>query len=183
MKRRSLATALLLGAGTLAGCLPAYRAAPPASQVAAHAAWREPVAGTAAIDAHWWRSFGDPVLASLVEAASRRNSEVLIAVARIDEARAQADAAGLGVAASTAQNYVALLALDAQLSITRETVASRAEALPLAQDQARVDYISHLQLTQAQSEYQAVLGSVPELDLAVRRQENAVRLLAGRPMK
>lgn len=247
MKRPSLTTALLLGAATLAGCLPAYRAAPPAAQVTTPAAWREPLAGTAAIDANWWRSFGDPVLAGLVEAALRRNSEVLIAIARIDEARAQAelaeaarlpalngalglqaarsleatgtsntriiqpalqanweldvfgrlrsqsraatlqyratqaeaDAAALGVAASTAQNYIALLALDAQLSITRETVASRAEALRLAQDQARVGYISQLQLTQAQSEYQAVLGSLPELELAVRRQENAVRLLAG----
>jgi multidrug efflux system outer membrane protein len=83
------------------------------------------------------------------------------------------------VAASTAQNYIALLALDAQLFITRETVASRAEALRLAEDQARVGYISQLQLTQAQSEYQSVLGAIPELELAVRRQENALRLLAG----
>ena len=49
----------------------------------------------------------------------------------------------------------------------------------LAQDQARVGYISQLQLTQAESEYQSVLGTIPELELAVRRQENAVRLLAG----
>jgi NodT family efflux transporter outer membrane factor (OMF) lipoprotein len=93
--------------------------------------------------------------------------------------QAERDAAALAVAAGTAQNYILLLALDDQLAITRETVASRAEALRLAQDQARVGYISQLQLTQAQSEYESVLGSIPELELAVRRQENAVRLLAG----
>jgi len=248
MRRRSFNAALaLLGAGALSGCLPAYRAIPDAARVAPPEAWREPVAGGAAVDPHWWRGFGDPVLASLVEAALARNTDVLIAIARVDEARAQAelaeaarlpalngalgvqagrsltatgvsisrsiqpalqaswepdlfgrirnqvraaglqyratqaerDAAALSVAATTVQNYVALLALDTQLTITRETVASRAEALRLAQDQARVGYISQLQLTQAQSEYQSVLGALPELELAVRRQENAVRLLAG----
>jgi multidrug efflux system outer membrane protein len=248
MRRRSVNSVLALaGAGLLTGCLPSYRAAPELAHVAAPDAWREAVPGTAAIDAQWWRGFGDPELAGLVEAALVRNSDVLIAVARVDEARAQAelaeaarlpalngalgvqtgrsleatgisnskviqptlqanweldlfgrirnqiraatlqyrasqaerDAAALAVAASTAQNYILLLALDAQLTITRETVASRAEALRLAQDQARVGYISQLQLTQAQSEYQSVLGAIPELELAVRRQENAVRLLAG----
>jgi multidrug efflux system outer membrane protein len=248
MRRRSATIVLALpAAGLLAGCLPTYRATPELARVTAPDAWREPVPGSAAIDAQWWRGFGDPVLAGLVEAALVRNSDVLIAVARVDEARAQAelaqaarlpalnaalgvqrgrsletaglgnttviqpalqanweldlfgrirnqiraadlqfratqaerDAAALAVAAGTAQNYIVLLALDAQLAITRETVASRAEALRLAQDQARVGYISQLQLTQAQSEYESVLGSIPELELAVRRQENAVRLLAG----
>jgi NodT family efflux transporter outer membrane factor (OMF) lipoprotein len=248
MRRRSVNAALAaLGAGTLAGCLPTYRAAPGSARVAVPAAWRESVAGSAAVDPGWWRGFGDPVLARLVEAALARNSDVLIAVARVDEARAQAelaeaarlpalngalgvqsgrsldvtgirnstaiqpalqaswevdlfgrirnqvraaglqyratqaerDAAALAVAAGTVQNYIALLALDAQLGITRETVASRSEALRLAQDQARVGYISQLQLTQAESEYQSVLGAIPELELAVRRQENALRLLAG----
>ena len=248
MRRRRFNAALLAGAAAaLSGCLPAVRKMPDAARVAAPEAWREPVAGTATVDPHWWRTFGDPVLGALVEAALARNSDVLIAVARVDEARAQAelaesarlpalnaalgiqaghsltatgistsrsiqpglqaswepdlfgrirnqvraaglqyqasqaerDAAALAVASGTVQNYVALLALDAQLYITRETVASRSEALRLAQDQARVGYISQLQLTQAESEYQSVLGAIPELELAVRRQENAVRLLAG----
>lgn len=252
-KRRAFSTALaVLGGAMLSGCLPAPRAAPELARVTPPQGWRDPAPAdatttTSAIDPHWWRGFGDPALAALVEAALARNSDVLIAIARVDEARAQAalaeaarlpalngtlgvqtgqaleatgvattrvlqpalqanwepdifgrirtqaraaglayrasaaerDAALLAVAAATAQNYVALLALDAQLFITRETVASRAEALRLASDQARVGYISQLQLTQAQSEYQSVLQAVPELELALRRQENAVRLLAG----
>ncbi|WP_313705818.1 efflux transporter outer membrane subunit [Massilia sp.] len=246
-RRRFLGLLGALGAGTLAGCMPAVKPAPALTRVTAPAGWREPQEATVAVDPQWWRSFGDPVLAGVVEAALARNSDVLLAVARVDQARAEAeaaeaarlpaldlavgvragrtlesiginhsravqpalqaswepdifgrirtqaeaarlqyratqaerDAAALGVAAGAAQNYVALLALDAQLRITRETVASRAEALRLASDQARVGYISQLQLTQAQSEYQSVVQSVPELALAVRRQENAVRLLAG----
>jgi NodT family efflux transporter outer membrane factor (OMF) lipoprotein len=109
----------------------------------------------------------------------RIRTQVRAATLAYRASAAERDAALLAVAAATAQNYIALLALDAQLFITRETVASRAEALRLASDQARVGYISQLQLTQAQSEYQSVLQAVPELELAVRRQENAVRLLAG----
>ncbi|QNB00041.1 efflux transporter outer membrane subunit [Massilia sp. Se16.2.3] len=249
MRSRRAFTGLLaaLGAASLSGCLPAWRAAPAGSQVTPPAAWREPAEGNASVEPRWWRAFGDPRLDELVAAALARNSDVLIAVARVDEARAQAelaeaarlpavngalgvqagralqatgisdsktiqpalqaswepdlfgrirnqvraatlqyrasqaerDAVLLAVASTTAQNYIALLALDAQLFITHETVASRAEALRLATDQARVGYISQLQLTQAQSEYQSVLQAIPELELAVRRQENAVRLLAG----
>lgn len=248
MKRRTFNTALaIVGVGMLAGCAPAWRPAPPLASVAPPEGWREPIDGSGNVDPQWWIAFGDPQLNRLVGAALVRNSDVLIAVARVDEARAQAelaeaarlpalngaiglqagralqatgistarsvqpslqanwepdlfgrirtqirasalqfratqaerDAAALTVAATTAQNYIALLAIDAQLRITRETVASRAEALRLASDQARVGYISQLQLTQAQSEYEAVQQSIPELELAMRRQENAVRLLAG----
>lgn len=248
MKRRTFNTALaIVGVGMLAGCAPVWRPAPPLASVVPPEGWREPNDGSGSVDPQWWIAFGDPELNRLVGAALVRNSDVLIAVARVDEARAQAelaeaarlpalngaiglqagralqatgistarsvqpslqanwepdlfgrirtqiraaalqfratqaerDAAALTVAATTAQNYIALLAIDAQLRITRETVASRAEALRLASDQARVGYISQLQLTQAQSEYEAVLQSIPELELAMRRQENAVRLLAG----
>ena len=54
--------------------------------------------------------------------------------------QAERDGVALSVAASTAQAYVGLLALDAQLQITRATAASRAQALRLASDQARVGY-------------------------------------------
>lgn len=246
-RRRFMGLLGALGASALAGCMPAVKPAPALTRVTPPAGWREPQEATVTVDAQWWRSFGDPVLARVVEAALARNSDVLLAVARVEQARAEAeaaeaarlpaldlavgvragrtlesiginhsralqpslqaswepdifgrirtqaeaatlqyratqaerDAAALGVASGAAQNYVALLALDAQLRITRDTVASRAEALRLASDQARVGYISQLQLTQAQSEYQSVVQSVPELELAVRRQENAVRLLAG----
>lgn len=93
--------------------------------------------------------------------------------------QAERDGVALGVAAATAQSYVGLLALDAQLELTRATARSRAEALRLASDQVRVGYISQLQLTQAQSEHEAVLQAIPELELAIRRQENALRLLTG----
>jgi multidrug efflux system outer membrane protein len=240
------APALVLLALAVAACAPAHRPVPAAARVETPAAWRDAVAGTA-VNPHWWRTFGDPALDALVASALARNADVLLAQARVEEARAlmqaaeaarfptlnaglgvqaghtlgatgvtttrsaqpelqaswepdlwgrirtqaqaaalqyragqaESDAAALAVAAQTAQAYLALLALDEQLRITQATAVSRTEALRLASDQARVGYISQLQLTQAQAEYETVAQSVPQLELAVRRQENALRVLAG----
>lgn len=243
---RRLALAALAVAA-LAACAPVQRQAPALAQVAVPEGWRDGAAGAQPVEAYWWRAFGDATLDALVDAALARNSDVLLAAARVDEARAllqsaqaarlpaldavigvqagrapgaagvattrvvqpelqarweldlwgrlrqqerasalqyratEAERAGvaLGVTAATVQSYVGLLALDAQLAITRATAESRAEALRLAADQAQLGYTSQLQLTQAQAEHAAVLAAVPELELALRRQENGLRILIG----
>jgi len=243
---RALLTASALAAA-LCACAPAHRPAPVLTQVSMPEAWRDGSSGNVALDAQWWRGFGDPALDQLVQTALAHNSNVLAAASRVEQARAlvevaesaslpavngslgaqvarapglrgmattralqpelqasweldlwgrlreQSRAAGLqyrasqaerdgvalAVAASTVQAYITLLALDAQLRITQGTAASRAEALRLAADQARVGYTSQLQLTQAQAENEAVLQAIPELELGIRRQENALRVLTG----
>lgn len=91
------------------------------------------------------------------------------------------DAVALAVASTTASGYIALLGLDARLATTRETLAARADALHLAQRRADAGYTSRLELSQAQSEYQAALQLVPAAQLAVSRQENALSILVGDP--
>jgi multidrug efflux system outer membrane protein len=237
----------LSSALSLAACMPAERPAPAASAITAPADWLDGGANTGIVDARWWQAFNDPNLTGLVEAALARNTDVLAATARIQEAeanirlarstllptlnassglgrsrslgatgaatsttiqpsldaswqvdlfgrlskltdaarlqyrasQADRDAVALSIAAQVAQAYVGLLALDAQLTVSRETVTSRVEALRLAQDQARVGYISQYELTQAQSEYEAVEQAIPQLLLAIRAQENAIRTLTG----
>lgn len=93
--------------------------------------------------------------------------------------QADRDATALAVSAQVAQAYIGLLALDAQLLVSQQTVTSRAEALRLAADQARVGYTSHFELTQAESEYEAVQQAIPQLQLAIRAQENALSRLTG----
>lgn len=238
---------VLSSALSLAACMPGERPAPAASAITVPAGWRDGGANTGIIDARWWQAFNDPNLTGLVEAALARNTDVLAATARIQEAeanirlarsallptlnassglgrsrslgatgaatsttiqpsldaswqvdlfgrlskltdaarlqyrasQADRDAVALAMAAQVAQAYVGLLALDAQLTVSRETVTSRVEALRLAQDQARVGYISQYELTQAQSEYEAVEQAIPQLLLAIRAQENAIRTLTG----
>lgn len=96
-------------------------------------------------------------------------------------AATQAERAGvaLAVAAQTTQAYIGLLALDAQLVQTRATFDSRAQALRLAQDKARLGYASQLQLSQAEAEYESVQQALPQLELAVARQHNALSILTG----
>ena len=93
---------------------------------------------------------------------------------------AERDAVSLAVASTTARAYVSLLSLDRQLYVTRETVDSRREALRVAEDRAALGYTSQLELTQAQSEYEAAAELLPQLQQAIREQENALRLLTGR---
>lgn len=56
--------------------------------VHAPADWRTQVAAQAPLEAQWWRGFGDPQLAAVVERALERNPDVAIAVGRVREARA-----------------------------------------------------------------------------------------------
>lgn len=243
LKRLGLAIAI----GVLAGC--AVPALPPApSPLALAATWREPADSAAQPLRHdWWREMGDSTLDALVAHALSHNTDLLLAGARLDEARAalassraadgpqvnallalqtsrslqptglsdsrlaqpalsaswevdlwgrlrsltraaelrvlaseaERDGVALGIVSTTVQSYIGLRALQAQLELTRVTLASRAAALRLAEDQARTGYISQLQLTQAQAEFASVAQAVPSLELAIQRQENGLALLTG----
>lgn len=93
---------------------------------------------------------------------------------------AERDAVRLAVASTTARAYMSLLSLDQQLVVTRDTVDSRQEALRVAEDRARLGYTSQLELSQAESEYESAAELLPQLQQAIREQENALRLLTGR---
>ena len=51
------------------------------------AAWRKS-ADNPTKDGRWWRVYADPVLEALVAEALERNSNLLVAAARVDESRA-----------------------------------------------------------------------------------------------
>jgi multidrug efflux system outer membrane protein len=240
----------VLGAVVLAGCATQAPPIPEAARVTPPATWRTPAAQTAKIEPQWWRAFGDPVLTQLVERALANNTEIAIAAARVQEARAQerlarsqlfpsldlgggitrsrsvgplgtagestaaqplfqtayeldlfgrlgdqvdaaqhtalatqagADAAALSVAATVGSGYMTLRALDARLGILEATLASRAEALRIARDRARVGYTSQLELRQAEAEYEATAQSIPQARLQIARQEDALSVLVGDP--
>ena len=105
----------------------------------------------------------------------------LTRAARADLLASQAarDTTALAVAATTASGYITLRALDARLQTTRDTLAARDEALRLAQRRALTGYTSMLELRQAEAEYQAAAQLVPQVELAISRQENALSVLTG----
>ena len=108
-------------------------------------------------------------IANQVEAARRAT----------EASEAARDAAALAVAAATASGYVTLLGLDARRAVVQATIASRAEALRLARSRSEAGYTSDFELRQAQAEYEATAQLLPQVELAQRRQENALSLLIG----
>lgn len=99
--------------------------------------------------------------------------------ASLQASRDARDAARLSVAAAVARSYVALVSLDAQLATARATLTSRQEAAARARRRASEGVTSDLELRQAQGELESAVQRVPALELAVRRQENALTLLVG----
>lgn len=91
MRGRIAAGSLALLLTACAGPRPAI---PPAAEVAPPTQWRDGREGSdVAVDARWWRSYGDAALSGLVEEALGQNTDIAIAAARVEEARAQFAAA------------------------------------------------------------------------------------------
>jgi multidrug efflux system outer membrane protein len=88
-------------------------------------------------------------------------------------------AARLSVAAAASSGYVTLLALDARREVVRSTMDAREESLRIARSRSDAGYTSQLELRQAEAEYQAAALILPQVDAAIARQENALRLLSG----
>lgn len=136
-------------------------------------------------------AFGTPSTASSIEPQLQAAWEVdlfgrvrnLAGAARQQYFASEAahDAVVLAVASTTASSYITLCALDARLKVTRETLVARTEALHIAESRARVGYSSRLDLAQARAEFESTAQTVPQLELAIAQQENALSSLIGEP--
>ena len=91
------------------------------------------------------------------------------------------DAVRLSVASAAASAYIGLLGADARLDIARQTLAARRKALYFATRRAKAGYTSVLELQQAQAEYHATEQLIPQSELAVTMQEDALAVLLGEP--
>jgi multidrug efflux system outer membrane protein len=85
----------------------------------------------------------------------------------------------LTLVASVASSYVNLLSLDRQLDIAKSTVASRAASVSVFQLRFAGGEVSQMELAQSQSEYQASLASIPQIELQIAQQEDALSILLG----
>ena len=111
----------------------------------------------------------------------RVERQVEAARAATQASRAARDAAALSVAAAVTSGYLTLRSLDERLRIAQATLAARSEALRLARSRAASGYTSQLELRQAEAEYEATAQLVPQAELAITRQENALSVLLARP--
>jgi len=236
---------------TLAGCTvgPDYKR--PSTDLPA--AW--PVsAAEAPISARWWTLYADPQLNLMVEEALAHNSDLRLAAARVDEARAgltitradslpsvtagagaarnrisersgtffpgipteyndytvslsasweidfwgryrrateaakaellasasARDAVQLSLISDVVRSYFVLRALDAQVDITRRTIATRHESLDLQRMRYDAGEASQLDYRQVQAQTAAAEALLPVLEEQQAQQENALSVLLGR---
>jgi outer membrane protein, multidrug efflux system len=206
------------------------------------------------VPAEWWRSYKDPVLDRMIEEALAHNADLALAIARVDEARAQlgvtradqwpgvsAGAAGsrnrfseksalafpgieprytdlnaslnasweidlwgkyrrateaaraellatessrnavrLTLLADVSRGYFNLRSLDAQIAVTRQTVATRVTAMGLQRKRFDAGVVSELELRQVEAETAAAQALLPVLETELARQETALSVLLGR---
>jgi NodT family efflux transporter outer membrane factor (OMF) lipoprotein len=146
--------------------------------------------GVGASRARSLSAFGTPSTASGAQPVFQAAYEVdlfgrvgaQVSAARLATAASEAarDAVRLSVSAATVSGYVTLRGLDARRSLAQATASERAEALRIARDRAGTGYTSQLELRQAEADYRSVTQLVPQVDLAIARQEDALAVLLGR---
>jgi multidrug efflux system outer membrane protein len=86
----------------------------------------------------------------------------------------------LGLASEVATAYFDLVAYDAQLRITRDTLGTRGESVRLQNVRSEAGTISGLDLAQAEAELASAEATVPVLERLVRQTENRLGVLLGR---
>lgn len=85
----------------------------------------------------------------------------------------------LTVVTATAEGYITLRSLDAQLLVSRETQDSREQSLKLAQNRFRLGETSELEVVQAEAELEMAILRVLEFERQIPIQENLLSVLLG----
>jgi multidrug efflux system outer membrane protein len=85
------------------------------------------------------------------------------------------------IVANVASGYLTLKGLDRQLEVTHATEKAYAESLRLFRLRFQYGTVSQLEVSQAQSQYEAARQSIPAYESLIRQQENLISLLLGRP--
>jgi outer membrane protein, multidrug efflux system len=86
----------------------------------------------------------------------------------------------LSVVTSVAQAYFQLRELDLELEITRHTVASFEDSLRLTRIRFEGNVASELDVRQAETALYGAQAQIPQLDIQIAQQEDALSVLAGR---
>jgi multidrug efflux system outer membrane protein len=85
----------------------------------------------------------------------------------------------LSLVASVASSYLNLRSLDQQLAIAKATTESRAESVHVFTLRFEGGEVSQMELAQSQSEYEASLATIPQLETQIAQQEDALSVLLG----
>jgi multidrug efflux system outer membrane protein len=97
--------------------------------------------------------------------------------------RYAAETIRIALASQVALTYFSLRGLDAELTVTRDTLKTRDENVRLQQTRTAAGLTSELDLRFAEAERATVAGTIPPLERAVTQTEAALARLVGRGAK
>jgi len=97
--------------------------------------------------------------------------------------KANRDAVRLAVASDIASGYFALLALEEQIAVTKQTIATRDTAQQYQEKQYKAGQIDVLSFERAQAELAAAQSALPALEQSRAEQQQALSVLLGRSPK
>jgi multidrug efflux system outer membrane protein len=103
--------------------------------------------------------------------------------AELEASEAAREAVRIALAAEVAKSYFALRALDEQVSLTRESIALREEALVLQRKRRDAGVSSEFEFRQLEAEAAALRAQLPPLERDRDREEAALSVLLGRTPK
>jgi multidrug efflux system outer membrane protein len=86
----------------------------------------------------------------------------------------------LTLVSSVASAYINLRSLDRQLEIAKETVESRDESVRVFTLRFKGGEVSQMELAQSQSEFEAAKATIPQIELQIGQQDNALSVLIGK---
>ena len=85
----------------------------------------------------------------------------------------------LSLVSAVANTYLTLRQLDRQLEVSRDTLATRTEALELFEIKFKGGVISELELAQVKVEYEQAAAAIPPIERQIALTENALSILLG----
>lgn len=85
----------------------------------------------------------------------------------------------LTLVTAVASSYLNLRSLDQQLAIAKATTDSRAESVRVFSLRFHGGEVSQMELAQSQSEYEASLATIPQIETQIAQQEDALSILLG----
>ncbi len=86
----------------------------------------------------------------------------------------------LSLIASVATDYIQLIGLDEQLSISKRTLAAYAESVRLFELQFKYGRVSQMNVEQARTQYETAAAAIPQIETQIVQTENALSVLLGR---
>jgi multidrug efflux system outer membrane protein len=115
-----------------------------------------------------------------VDLWGRLSANTTAAQAALLGTRYSAETVRTVLAAQVANAYFQLLSLDAELRLSRDTLATRVESVDLQKQRFDAGLIGDFEVRQAEGERATVASSIPPLQRAVAQTEAALAVLAGR---